>query len=413
MAESDNLAHKIEQTLPAELVGFMQNAGKLAAGRGEKLYLVGGAVRDLLLNYGNLDIDLVVEGDAITLAEELHADGKITRHRRFNTAKFDWHGYSIDIATARRESYAHPGALPTVRPGCLEDDLIRRDFTINAMAASLAPDDYGRLIDPYSGRKDLEGTRLRILHLKSFIDDSTRIWRGLRYEQRLDFRLEAQTLRLLKRDVPMLDTVSGDRIRYELECVLKEAHPEKVLRRAGELGVLARLEPSLKGNDILADRFHQARELYSSGRPLLGLYFALLTYDIYDEARERLIYYLKLNKTITGTLRGAAAIKSKMAKLADASLKPSAIYHLLEGYSTQALTAGLIAAGSAIAEQHIGLYVDKLRTVKPLLTGDDLIRLGVPQGPRIKEVLGRLLEARLDGRAMTREDEERLVKELA
>ena len=152
MAKTVNLAEKMDERLPQELVAFMRQAGETAALRGEGLYLAGGAVRDLLLDKASFDIDLVVEGDAITLAQQLAGeDGKITTHAQFNTAKFKWGQWSIDLATARNESYASPGALPEVEPGRLTDDLKRRDFTINAMAAELNPQSYGRLIDKYSG----------------------------------------------------------------------------------------------------------------------------------------------------------------------------------------------------------------------------------------------------------------------
>ncbi|GAH60002.1 unnamed protein product [marine sediment metagenome] len=243
-----NLASKIEKQLPAELVNLMQLAGKVTQSQKQKLYLVGGVVRDLLLGKPNFDLDLVVEGDAINLAQQLvqSKPGKITTHPRFNTAKLQWDEWSVDLTTARSETYAQPGALPTVKPGSLTSDLFRRDFTINAMAIDLNPSRYGELIDLYGGRDDLEHKLIRILHENSFIDDATRIWRGLRYEQRLNFRLEKNTLKLLKRDIPMLDTISGDRIRYELECIFKEERPEKVLRRAEELGVLPKLHPSLR-----------------------------------------------------------------------------------------------------------------------------------------------------------------------
>ncbi len=412
MAKSDNLTRKIDKRLPGELVAFIQHAGRLADSKGERLYLVGGVVRDLLLDKTNLDIDLVVEGDAIALARELSDDeaGKITIHKRFNTAKINWHGWSIDLASARKESYARPGALPTVKPGSLSDDLCRRDFTINAMAIGLNPGGYGRLIDPYGGQKDLGGRMIHFLHQKSFIDDSTRIWRGLRYEQRLDFQLEPETLRLLKRDIPMLDTISGDRIRYEIECILNEEFPEKVLRRADELGVLAKLEPALKGNGWLAKKFQPAREASSPSRPPAGLYLALLTYNLNSEQRDKLISYLRLPGALTKTLQDTAGIKDKILQLADSKIKPSAVYHLLEGYSTQSLTANLIASDLPIARQHLRLYLDKLRTIKPILTGNDLMKMGVPQGPRIKEILNRLFDARLDGRIKTRQDEEGLVK---
>jgi tRNA nucleotidyltransferase (CCA-adding enzyme) len=415
MPQVTNIADKIEEQLPAELVAFMRHAGKLSAEKGDKLYLVGGGVRDLLLNNANLDIDLVVEGDAIALARQLVGKeaGKITIHKRFNTAKIEWHKWSIDIASARRESYAHPGALPDVRPGSLGDDLSRRDFTINAMAVGLNPQSYGRLIDPYNGQKDLEYRLIRILHPASFVDDSTRIWRGLRYEQRLDFRLEADTLRLLKQDIAMLDSISGDRIRYELECVLEEELPEKVFRCAAELGVLAKLSPSLKGNGWLAEKFKQSRQIYSPNHPPPTLYMALLTYSLTDKEKEQLTSYLSLPKPIAQTLKDTGSIRAKLKKLADEKISPSAIYHLLAGNSPTAVTASLIASDSPAARRNIKLYLEKLRYVKPALTGNDLIKMGIPPGPRMKEILNKLLDARLDEKVRTRQDEEGIVRGLS
>ena len=411
MPEITNLADKIEKQLPAELVGFIQHAGRLAADKGDKLYLVGGVVRDLLLGNSNLDIDLVVKGDAIALAQQLveKEAGKITAHKRFNTAKIKWHKWSIDMASARSESYAQPGALPTVKPGCLNDDLLRRDFTINAMAVELSPQGYGHLIDPYSGQKDLRQGLLRILHAKSFIDDSTRIWRGLRYEQRLGFQLEADTLQLLKRDIPMLDSISGDRIRYELECVLNEQYPEKVIKHAEELGVLAKINPSIKGNGWIEEKFKQARQISLPDKPPPDLYMALLTYPLTDKEMGQLISYLRLPKSMAQTLRDSNSIKAKLKELANLKLNPSGIYHLLYGYSPQAVNANLIAGNSPQACHNIQLYLDKLRYIKSVLTGNDLIRMGIPPGPRIKEILNKLLDARLDGRVKTRQDEEGLV----
>jgi tRNA nucleotidyltransferase (CCA-adding enzyme) len=165
-----------------------------------------------------------------------------------------------------------------VKPASIKDDLFRRDFTINAMAIELSTSHYGQLIDLFGGQDDLEHKLIRVLHEKSFIDDATRIWRGLRYEQRLNFRLETVTLQLLKRDTSYLDKVSGDRIRHELELVLKEAYPEKVLSRADELGVLAKLHPALKGDGWQAGKFEQARKLSSPDSPSTELYLSLLAY---------------------------------------------------------------------------------------------------------------------------------------
>ncbi len=413
MPDTTNLSSKIEKQLPAELVNFMQVAGEVAASQGQSLYLVGGVVRDLLLGRTNLDLDLVVEGNAIDLAQQLIIrinQGKIITHPRFGTAKLQWNKWSVDLATARSETYAKPGALPGVKPGSIDKDLFRRDFTINTMAIKLNPSHYGELIDLYGGREDLEHKLIRILHERSFIDDATRIWRGLRYEQRLNFQLEPNTLLLLKRDIPMLDTISGDRIRYELECILQEEFPEKAFRRAEELGVLAKLHPSLKGNGWLAEKFRQARQLSHPDSPPVGLYLALLAYPLTNEENEQLILYLRLPKSLVQMLKDSISIKAKLQSLADPELTPSRIYHLLHGYSSPAITANSLASDSPVAHQHIHLFLDKLRYVKSALTGNDLKRMGIVPGPRIKEILNLLHEARLDGKVSSKRDEEGLVR---
>jgi len=407
-----NLADRIKKQLPAELVRFMQATGEIAYRQGQSLYLVGGVVRDLLLGRTNLDLDLVVEGDAINLVHRLTQDypGKITTHPRFNTAKLQWNEWSVDLATARSETYAKPGALPSVKPGLLENDLSRRDFTINTMAIHLDPGHYGELIDLYGGIHDLEHKVIRILHERSFIDDATRIWRSLRYEQRLNFHLEETTLKLLKRDIPMLDTISGDRIRHELELILKEEFPEKILCRADELSVLKWLHPSLKSDGWLADKFEQTRKLISPNLPPVGLYLALLAYRLTDEEAEQLTTKLRLSKSLAQTLRDTASLKAKLQSLADPNLLPSSIYRLLHGYSPLATTANSLASDSPIARQHIQLFLNKLRYVKPALTGDDLQRMGILSGPRIKEILTLLHEARLDGKVASKQGEESLVR---
>ncbi|MBA7622405.1 A-adding tRNA nucleotidyltransferase [subsurface metagenome] len=412
MPETTNLADKIEKHLPTELADFMHLAGKATTSRGECIYLVGGVVRDLLLGKPNLDLDLVVEGDAIELARQLAQtkQAKITTHSRFNTAKLEWDKWSVDLTTARSETYAKPGALPTVKPSSIENDLARRDFTINAMAVHLSPSRYGELIDIHGGKDDLEHKLIRILHEKSFIDDATRIWRGLCYEQRLAFRLEKNTLKLLRRDTHMLDTISGDRIRYELECILQEERPEKVLRRAEELNVLGSLHPALKGDGWLAERFGQARQLTSPTPPPMDLYLALLAYPLTTEENEQLISRLRLPKSSAKILRDSVGLKSKLQKLADPELSPSGIYAILHGYSAMAITTNSLATESSATRRHIQLFLNKLRYVKPALTGNDLKQMGITPGHQMKEMLQRLHEAKLDGKATSKEDEERLVE---
>ncbi len=415
MSEVINLASQIEKQLPAELVDFLQAAGEIAQRQKQKLYLVGGIVRDLLLERSNLDLDLVVEGDAINLAQQLAGmkQGEVTTHPRFGTAKIQWDNRSVDLATARAETYATPGALPTVKPSSdISSDLARRDFTINAMAVALNSGHFGELLDPHGGKDDLERKRIRVLHEKNFIDDATRIWRALRYEQRLDFKLEPATLKLLKRDTAMLDTVSGDRIRHELELILKEELPEKALRRADELGVLTKLRPSLKGNGWLAEKFARARELSPATPPPLPLYLALLTYRLSADETEQLISYLRLPRASARTLRDTIAIKDKIESLSVSGLAPSRIHSLLHGYGSTALMASSLATDSLTAAEHMELFINVLCHVSPALSGEDLKRLGVPSGPQIKEILQLLREARLDGRVGSRTDEEKMVRGL-
>ena len=405
------LERQIKEHLPARALDTVNKAERIAASRGEKIYLVGGAVRDLLLQKPILDIDLVLEGDAISLASELSQgeDVKLTLHQPFMTANLHGPDLSLDLTTTRSESYSHPGALPTVHPDNLKDDLLRRDFSINAMAVSLNTEDYGRLIDFYGGLDDLRNKLIRTLHEKSFADDATRIWRAVRYEQRLDFHIETATQALLQRDLPMLKTVSGDRIWYELECVFGEELPEKIFARAAELGVLPYLHPQLSIDVRLAAWSVEARRLSLPQKPPIGIYFALLTYKLDIEAIERLIDYLKLDKALSRILGDCHKIKSLHEELSEESLQPSAIYLHLHGYAEEALKTNLIASESAEARRNIQLYLNELRYVKISLNGDDLIAMGIKQGPGIKLLLGLLLDARLDGEVTSRQDEVRLV----
>jgi tRNA nucleotidyltransferase (CCA-adding enzyme) len=400
----------MDRQLPAELSRFLRSAGKLAAARRENLYLVGGAVRDLLLGESNYDLDLVVEGDGLALAAALAPDNKLTVHRRFGTAKFRWQQWSVDLATARRESYSRPGALPRVTPGSIGDDLWRRDYSVNAMAIALNPKSFGSFMDLYGGREDLGAGQLRILHERSFIEDATRIWRGLRYEQRLGFKFERNTLRLLKQHTVMLDTISGDRLRYELECVLAEECPERVIRRAAQLGILASLHPKLEGNGWLRQRYGRARRLTRPQLPSATLYLALLAYRLTEEQKEELISKLRLTKPVSRTLRDTAGLNSRLKALSAAQIKPSRIYDLVHGYDITAVTATMLTVAESPTGLRLRRYLDKLRFVKTALSGTDLKAMGVTPGPGFREIINKLRRARLDGQANSRQDEEALTR---
>ena len=405
----ENLSAKLEKFLPPPVLALIKIAGKDANKLGQELYIVGGVVRDLFLARINYDFDLVVEGDAVSLAKKLARDtgAKLTVHERFGTAKLIYPEFTLDLATARSETYSRPGALPLVKPGSLKDDLIRRDFSINAMALHVNPKQYGQLVDLYEGQHDIEHRLIRILHPNSFIDDATRILRAIRYEWRLGFRLEAETKKLLRRDAAMLDTISGDRLRHELELILKEPEPERSIGRAGKLGVLKHLHQSLKGNDNLVEAFRKARQLTKSSPP--SIYLCLLIYGLTEKENEELISRLNFSKTLGQPMQQTLRLKRQLNKLDNLRLKPSQIYQLLHGYSAAAVQANAMASESPTVSRNLLLYLDKLRYVYPVLNGKDLIKMGIPSGPKVGQVLDALLKAKLNGEVRTRKDEEKLV----
>jgi tRNA nucleotidyltransferase (CCA-adding enzyme) len=407
---SQNLSSQLGKYLLPPVLALVKIAGREASELGQELYLVGGVVRDLFLGRANFDFDLVVEGEAIKLARKMTKDSqaKLTVHSRFGTAKLNYPGFSLDLATARSETYSKPGALPTVKPGSLKDDLIRRDFSINAMALHLNPQRFGELIDLHHGKDDLERRLIRILHPKSFIDDATRILRAIRYEQRLSFKLESETEKLLRHDVAMLDTISGDRVRHELELILKEDEPERAIRRAEELGALSQLHPSLKGNCWLSEMFTKARQVDIRGS-LLIVYLCLLIYNLTEKANEQFISRLNFPKNSAQAMRHTLQLKAQLHNLANPKLKPSEIYQLLQGYSAPAIQANALASEYPTASQHLHLYLTKLRYVKPILNGEDLKKMGIPAGPKIGDILSSLHKARLNGEVRTRKEEEKFV----
>jgi tRNA nucleotidyltransferase (CCA-adding enzyme) len=404
----------MERCLPGQLLELVKEISGQAAKRGQRVYLVGGVVRDMLLDYPNFDLDLVVEGDAVKLAQQVTEtrQAKLLAHHRFGTAKLRYENFTLDLATARKETYARPGALPAVTPGTLRDDLIRRDFSINAMAISLAANDYGELIDPYQGRNDLEHRLVRVLHPKSFTDDATRILRGVCYEQRFGFELEPETARLLNRDIPMLDTISGDRIRHELEHIFEEKRPELVIKRLGDLGVLDRLSPSLRGDGWIAGKFDDARRLKKPNQ-LPSLYFCLLIYSFSEKDIEQFLARLNIPAKLSRAMRDTLHLKTSLPTMDKPSLKPSEIYYLLREYEPVAIQVNAIASESSTIHRHLQLFLTKLRYVRTALDGEELKKLGISAGPEMGKILEVLHKAKLDGEVRTKADEKKLALSLS
>ncbi|MDO9528018.1 MAG: hypothetical protein Q7J27_02540 [Syntrophales bacterium] len=248
-----NIKNLLLQKLPENITELLISSGRCADDMGFKAFIVGGLVRDLFLNYENHDIDLVVEGEGIRFAEVLAREygASICCYESFGTAALTFSdGYKLDVATARTEIYEHPSALPKVRPGLIRDDMYRRDFTINALAVGLNPDHFGKLLDFFNARKDIKRKLIRVMHDLSFIDDPTRAFRAVRFEQRFGFRIVKSTEKLIKNLVEgdLFTKLADYRISSELQLILREKDPLPALKRLEELGVLGRIRPRAANN---------------------------------------------------------------------------------------------------------------------------------------------------------------------
>jgi tRNA nucleotidyltransferase (CCA-adding enzyme) len=374
-------------------------------------FLVGGAVRDLLLGRRTTDLDVAVEGDARAAARELarRLGGEAVEHERFGTATVTAEGLSVDLATARRETYAEPGALPDVAPAGLAEDLGRRDFTINAMALDLNGDGVGRLEDPHGGRRDLSGGVIRVLHGESFVDDPTRLLRALRYEARFGFRMDEQTERLAREAAAGAGfaTVSGARVRDELLDLLREHEAPAAVARMRELGLDRALDPSLEADpDLVASALLACAET-GADRALAGL-AALVSSG--PEALRDWVEDLHLGRQQADAVLRAAAKGPQLASTLRNELAPSAVHAVLSCEPPEALAMAL--ARGAPGGQVLS-YIAELRGVRLEITGHDLLEAGIPQSPAIGRALEETLRRKLDGEVSGRDEELALALELA
>ena len=399
-----------DRTSP-DLWALITRLADLAADRASPLYIVGGRVRDLLLDRPATDLDLVVEGDALELVRALAFDqgGETIVHPRFGTATYRTGALRFDLATARTETYPRPGVLPDVRPSPIEEDLARRDFTVNAMALRLSPPDAGTLLDRFGSRQDVEDGLIRVIHEGSFVDDPTRIMRAIRYEQRLGFQIEYSTLALLSRALHLLPSVGVDRLRREIDLFLLEPAPELPLLRADSLGVLRTIDPALQPDVRLSEVFQSARHELGQVEP--AIYLALLLYSAETGEAIQFLDRYRFPKESMQKVEDTLVIRDTEARIGTAALRPSLVYASFKGLERESVRAFSIATADDKARARAADYLSRLADVRPVLTGKDLINLGVPRGPDIGRFLNRLLEARLDGLTSSCEDEAALVKE--
>jgi tRNA nucleotidyltransferase (CCA-adding enzyme) len=408
---SKDLLDILINRIPGELSSLIQDIASQANQQHMNIYLVGGIVRDLILDRPNHDIDLVLEGEAVKFVQGLHPDKSLSTvfHNRFGTVKFKFKNFHIDIASARKEVYSKPGALPDVTFGTIEEDLFRRDFTINSMAVLISFDNHTELIDPFAGLVDLESGVIRILHDNSYKDDATRMFRAIRYEQRLNFSMESKTLKLIQRDIDMVDTISKDRIRNELMLFFDEDYPEKCISRSDELGLLRQVYSDLKYERWLNDVYRKARKRFKTPQ-LPHIYLYLLVYNLNLEQLDGFLSTYNFPRQQVIKMRQIINLKGELEMLSQAGQDNWSIFSILRKYELPVIQVNKLASGNDNAVKAIDLYLNKLRYIRPQLSGEDLIAIGIPSGEQIGKALNSLYIARINGKVVSREEEMELAR---
>ena len=385
----------------------------------EGVYLVGGAVRDVLMGEPNFDVDIAVEGDGIALGQALARElgGRVVPHEKFGTAIVLYeNGGRVDVATARTEFYDHPGALPTVEQASIRQDLYRRDFTINAMAVSLKGADFGRLVDYFGGHRDLAGGVVRVLHNLSFIDDPTRIFRAVRYETRYGFRMDAHTFGLAKACVEMdlVGELSSARVRDELQALLSEERAADSVRRMAELGIDRAIHSHLAADEEavrLIEAVDSLREAYAPEAPAWRLRLAVLARRLSSTEVLDWAEGLKLRRRDAERIADAVAVAPRLRDLVGATKEPAALWQRVAPHDPDGALLAL-ATSKGRARKRLERYFEELRDVTLEISGGDLAELGLGESPQVGAVLEELRRRKLNGELDGRAAEIEAAKEL-
>jgi tRNA nucleotidyltransferase (CCA-adding enzyme) len=374
-------------------------------------YLVGGAVRDLLLEERVSDIDIAVEGDGIEFARELAArlGGRVRTHQKFQTAvivaeRDDRPKLRVDVASTRTEFYDYPAALPKVEHATIRGDLARRDFSINAMAVSLNPRDFGALLDYFGGLQDLHAKRIRVLHNLSFIEDPTRIFRAVRYEDRYGFRMDRHTLALARAcsEMDLIGDLSSARLRDELVLLLDEPRISITLGRLRELGLHHALHPRLALDDRSAEliaavdglrrRCHLAGEV-----PAWRARLVVTLRDLEPEELEELVTRMKFRRADARVLVRAWLVGTRLERRLSRHLSEADLYEIAHGEPLEALLVAMAVGAGDPAEERLTQYLRTSRRMRLAVTGRDLLEMGYRQSADVGSVLHSLLRMKLNG----------------
>jgi tRNA nucleotidyltransferase (CCA-adding enzyme) len=409
----------LEAALSSGQLERLHQIQQTAAVLSQPTYLVGGIARDLILGRPPGDLDVVVQasdesddtaGPRLARALAREQGGEVTVHRAFGTATWvDPAGQAIDFATARTETYVRPAALPTVTPATsILADMSRRDFTINAMAIRVDGEMYGEVLDPFQGRDDLLSGQVRVLHAQSLQDDPTRMFRAVRYEQRLGFRLASETLAQVPGALAYLASLSGERVRHEFELIFREPRASAMLARLDELGVLAAVHAALGWGEAQARRAETMAVLPLDAWRLAGqidvnsIYWTLLLAKGAPGPGRVALQRLSVNRRVAEAVPAALELRLTSAQ-------PSQVVALLDSLSVDAVVAAYVLRPESRAV--LNEYLSRWRFVTSDMTGDDLVAMGLKPGPDFRRWLWGLRAARLDGQVSDRAGELALIRQ--
>lgn len=408
------------ERLAPPVLDILRSAGNTAAELGYSAYVVGGFVRDLFLSRSTEDVDIVIEGDGIAFAREFAGRMKARVHyyKKFGTAVITFaDGSKIDVASARLEYYQFPAALPTVEMSSIKLDLFRRDFTINTLAVCLNPDKFGLLVDFFSAQRDIKEKTIRVLHSLSFVEDPTRIFRAVRFEQRFGFTIGKMTEGLIKNAVKMdfFRRLSGHRVFGELRQILEEDDPVPAIERLAEFDLLISLHEALRIDKKTVAALHATREVVSwydllfVDKPYMKwmVYLMVLMRGMAQQTTEDLCDRLELpprHREMADSGRREADTFLHWIQR-NPGIKNSELYQRLSGFKVEQELYVMSVTDSDTVKKHISRYILTLQHVQPLIKGKDLNEIGIAPGPLYSEILRKILYARLDEKVRTREDE--------
>ncbi len=426
--QAENLSGLMRQQLSPGVQRILREVGRLGKTMGWDVFLVGGSVRDLLLRVPDVDLDIVVTGDGIAFARKFVSQhgGRVVCYRRFATALMVLPGgVKIDVVSARWERYKRPGALPSIESGALLQDLYRRDFTINSMAIQLSGGHYGKLVDPFGGRRDLARKTIRVMHNLSFVEDPTRMIRAVRFEGRYGFRMDRRTQHLLihAARAGMLDKISGQRLREEILILLREKRPLPAIRQLDRLEVLTSLSPELKVTSELSGLLKRtylhlqrwgarwARASVDSWMVHLVGLFSVLSPEERDKLADRLSLHRKARQCLQQACRAEGEVLSSL----ETERRPpnSELYRLLHPFMPEVLIYLMARSKSRSVGRRILHYWGRLREVTLEIGGEDLKAMGLAQGAIYNRILDQVLMAKLDRQLQGRSQELNLAAKLA